>query len=260
MRPQGIEWHINGEVLISMGYSPKRTKSEIAAICEHINKKDECWVDSLWHLVDYLINIQFSKRCLAVTEEKAWDATTDIFLQIKQRIDCKEKVNKDGVKTKLKPIEDIVSYVYFVLPKRFSKWCSTTMTREERDKALLRMETFNPNTQSYTTNLRVEQEMAVEMRMEKTTREEAEKMIVDWLGKATNNIELKNRKAKLKAQGWEIVEGHLVQIELTEKEMARELAILESRKEDLPQRERKRIKRINYLRRRLYGKQGKEGV
>lgn len=236
-----------------MSYAPKRTSDELRAICEHLVKKDECWVDALWELTEYLVNIEFSKRCLAVSFEKAWDATTEVFAQLKQRIDCKERINKNGTIIKPTPIENIVSYVYFALPKRFMKWCSTTMTIEERDKALVRIDTYDPETKCYSVNLQIEQQLAVERREFTISLEDTERLVLTWLGAAQNNIELKKRRQKLKAQGWEIVNGRLRQINLNFKEMARELAILESRPEELPAKEERRLKRIVYLKGELYG-------
>lgn len=244
-----------------MWHKPKRDSTNIQEICDCLNNKSGDWVKALWELIEYLVCIQFSKRRLSVKQEVAWDATTSIFEQIKQRIDCVEKEYLNGRVDRPQPIKNIVDYVYFVLPKRFAKWCSTNIEQTEKEKAMVSFEYYDEESGCYEDEKYYMQECISSIYEEsKISKAEVTQKIKEWLGKAENNIELKNRRARLRGQGLEFVDGKLQVMELTDKEMARELAILESKKEELPKLEKRRQKRIKVLKDKLYGKDGQQYI
>lgn len=231
-----------------MRFKTNLSKAELDRIFQDLLKKNHRWAESLWHLVAYLIHIQFAQRGLIVTDEKKWDAATDIYIQLKTRIDCKERTKKDGTVVKPEPIKNIIKFVYFALPKRFNRWCEVCITREERDKAMLRLDVYDPVQCCHIENRKLELEIATELREDVVTREECEQKVIEWLGKAQNNMELKARRQKLRNSGWEIRDGKLEQLPLTANEMAKEISILQSTKEEHAPNEKRRQSRIDYLR------------
>ncbi|MDR0696870.1 MAG: hypothetical protein LBF68_04955 [Christensenellaceae bacterium] len=233
----------------------QKTKEEIALILEHLKNKDSDWVTALWELVYFLCNVEFMKKHIQTTHEKTFDASTDIFLQLKLRIDCTSRTKKDGTIVTPTPIQDIPAYVFFSLPKRFATWIEKSITADKRANEVLPLEIFCKDDDKYKMNPIVSQKAVYEIREDSISRSDMEARVLDWLAKASSPIEWRQRHAKLRAKGWNVKDGILEPLSQTEKEMSRELAILENKTEILQANENRRVNRISYLRNKLYDNQ-----
>lgn len=192
-----------------MGYCVGETKN----IKQYIKDvRDGNTGEQCFCLIKYLVNGECIRRGIMLTEEAFWDISVDIYLQIKERIERK-KITSDGIL--VRDIQDPVAYIYFATPKRFCAMISKKKKRDDNSKITYNIDDYSDSIAAIDDFEKIELPEQNEI---------LTNIILEYLGEATTNKDLKYRRQKVRSAGYIICRSATGQITaedigLTQKEI-----------------------------------------
>lgn len=174
-----------------MGYCGGETR-KIAGYIKDVRMGDTD--ESCFFLVRYLVNGECIRRGIMLNEGAFWDISVDVYMQIKERLE-RHKRNADGQYLIEREIENPVAYIYFAVPKRFCASIRRKKNEDDRTKATMDYETLRENPSKFDVVDFLDEEMA---------SQNIKHIISEYLGGATTNKELKERKQKIRGAGYSV--------------------------------------------------------
>lgn len=212
-----------------MGYCKELDSATLKRIIHSIRSNDEKKEESVFLLIQYLTNGAALRRSVYLSEEKFWDFTTEIYCQLKKRLDPTSPHVKEWT-----PVEDLVAYIYFAVPRWFCRACEKAKKIDDFRYACVDIE-----------EPWVEAECIADDHLIADDCINTEHMIKAFIGEATTNAERRKRISKVRNVGYEIVGDNVQVVKMTRSKIEKQILHLESLPiQTLPKLEERRQRAI----------------